>query len=99
MELNFRFTEKMMAAAFEKAMQNIEVKTGMTLEKCVEKQVPRKLWGNKWNPVHVGDTVSGFCPVCMTEFVCATPIMYKANNYGYCKACGQKLDWSGEENG
>ena len=59
-----------------------------------EKNEPRELFGNEWNPVHTGDTVNGLCPVCMESFVCITPRMYKANNYGYCRACGQKLDWS-----
>lgn len=71
-----------------KAYEDLEIAI-----KAIEKQIPRKLYGNEWNPVVVGDTVSGFCPVCMTEFVCITPRMYKANNYGYCKACGQKIDW------
>lgn len=57
-----------------------------------EKQEPKKLFGNKYNPIHFGETVSGLCPVCLTEFICITPMYYRANGYGYCKECGQKID-------
>lgn len=61
---------------------------------ALEKQLPKKLFGNKHNPVIVGDTVSGLCPMCLTEFVCITPRLYAEKGLGYCKECGQKLDWS-----
>ena len=61
---------------------------------ALEKQLPKKLFGNKHNPVIVGDTVSGLCPKCLTEFVCITPRLYAEKGLGYCKECGQRLDWS-----
>jgi len=57
-----------------------------------EKQIPIKLYENEYNPIHFGDTVKGLCPLCLTEFICITPRYYIANNYGYCKQCGQKID-------
>lgn len=59
---------------------------------ALDKQVPKKLYGNEYNPIHLGDTISGLCPVCMTEFVCVTPRYYREKEYGYCKECGQKID-------
>lgn len=62
-----------------------------------DKQVAKQLFGNESNPIVTGETVSGFCPDCLTKFICITPAFYKANGYGYCKECGQKLDWSDED--
>lgn len=59
---------------------------------ALDKQTPKRLFGNQYNPIHFGDTVSGLCPVCMTEFICITPRYYRENGYGYCKECGQKID-------
>ena len=63
------------------------------LYEAVSKQTPMQIWGNKYNPVCIGDTVSGLCPICNNEFVCITPRLYKQEGYGYCKQCGQKLAW------
>ena len=65
--------------------------------KALEKQIPQTLFENKFNKMHIGDTVNGICPVCFTDFVCITPKYYKEEGYGYCKQCGQKLDWGEEE--
>lgn len=62
--------------------------------KAIEKQIPKSIVGNEYNPLYIGDTVNGMCPECMTDFVCITPMMYKARGFGYCKCCGQKMDWS-----
>lgn len=62
--------------------------------KALEKQIPKLIVGNEYNQLYVGDTVNGMCPECMTGFACITPLMYKARGFGYCKECGQKLDWS-----
>lgn len=52
---------------------------------AVEKQIPKK--PNKC----IGFTESLFvCPTCGRK----QPIMYEQH---YCKECGQKLDWSGDE--
>lgn len=59
--------------------------------------MPKKIIGTEEFPVYVGDTVSGICPECMTDYVCITPRMYKEKRLGYCKECGQKLDWGEEE--
>ena len=59
---------------------------------ALDKQTPKRLFENQYNPIHFGDTVSGLCPVCMTEFICITPRYYRENGYGYCKECGQKID-------
>ena len=67
---------------------------GANIKAAIEKQIPKRIWGNEHNPVHIGDTVNGLCPICNTEFVCITPRLYKQKGYGYCKQCGQKLDWS-----
>lgn len=61
--------------------------------KALKKQIPKSIVGNEYNPVHVGDTVNGMCPECMSNFVCITPKTYKARGFGYCKECGQKMDW------
>ena len=61
--------------------------------KALEKQMPKKIIGTEEFPVYAGDTVSGICPECMTDYVCITPRMYKEKGLGYCKECGQKLDW------
>ena len=63
------------------------------LYEAVKKQTPMQIWGNKYNPVHIGDTVNGLCPICNTEFICITPRLYKERGFGYCKQCGQKLAW------
>ena len=63
------------------------------LFEAVKKQMPMQIWGNKYNPVHIGYTVNGLCPICNTEFVCVTPKLYKEKGFGYCKQCGQKLAW------
>ncbi len=63
--------------------------------KSLEKQIPKQICGNEYNPICTGDTVSGLCPICRTEFVCITPKYYKEKGFGYCKECGQKLDWEG----
>ena len=55
---------------------------------ALDKQTPKRLFGNQYNPIHFGDAVSGLCPVCMTEFICITPRYYRENGYGYCKECG-----------
>lgn len=65
--------------------------------KALEKQIPKKIIGTEEFPVYVGDTVSGICPECMTDYVCITPRMYKEKGLGYCKECGQKLDLGEEE--
>ena len=72
--------------------ENIIVNAKKIYEAC-KKQTPMQIWGNKYNPVHVGDTVNGLCPICNTEFVCITPKLYEEREYGYCKQCGQKLAW------
>lgn len=63
------------------------------ITEAITKQKGVALFGNENNPVIIGDTVSGLCPVCMTQFICITPRYYKEKNYGYCKKCGQKLKW------
>lgn len=72
--------------------ENIIVNAKKIYEAC-KKQTPMQIWGNKYNPVHVGDTVNGLCPICNTKFVCITPKLYEEREYGYCKQCGQKLAW------
>lgn len=43
MELTFKMTEEMLEEAFRNALNNIEIQTtGMTLNECVEKQIPMK---------------------------------------------------------
>ena len=63
------------------------------LYEAVKKQIPMQIWGNKYNPVHTGDTVNGSCPICNTEFICIAPRLYEEYGFGYCKQCGQKLAW------
>ena len=75
---------------------NVIEALGMAI-KALEKQMPKKIIGTEEFPVYVGDTVSGICPECMTDFTCITPLMYKARGFGNCKRCGQKLDWRGTE--
>ena len=72
--------------------ENIIVNAKKIYEAC-KKQTPMQIWGNKYNPVHVGDTVNGLCPICNTEFVCIAPKLYEEREYRYCKQCGQKLAW------
>ena len=72
--------------------ENIIVNAKKIYEAC-KKQTPMQIWGNKYNPIHVGDTVNGLCPICNTEFVCIAPKLYEEREYGYCKQCGQKLAW------
>ena len=72
--------------------ENIIVNAKKIYEAC-KKQTPMQILGNKYNPVHVGDTVNGLCPICNTKFVCITPKLYEEREYGYCKQCGQKLAW------
>ncbi|MFG6383443.1 MAG: hypothetical protein K1V96_04205 [Lachnospiraceae bacterium] len=79
---------------FEENQQYRAFGTVEECQKAIKKQKGEKIFGNKYNPIHVGDTVSGLCPICLTEFVYITPRMYKANGFGYCKQCGQKIDWS-----
>lgn len=81
-----------------RAVNEYEHNEGITvnakkLYEAVRKQTPMQIWGNRYNPVHTGDTVNGLCPICNTEFVCITPRYYKEKGYGYCKQCGQKLAW------
>lgn len=63
------------------------------VKNAVARQIPKKIWGNECNPVYIGDTVKGLCPICSTEFACITPRLFKQEGYGYCKQCGQKLVW------
>ena len=77
-----------------KALYNIPIENIELIVQSLEKQIPKSIVGNEYNTVHVGDTVNGMCPECMTDFVCITPRMYKARGFGYCKCCGQKMDWS-----
>ena len=72
--------------------ENIIINAKKIYEAC-KKQTPMQIWGNKYIPVHVGDTVNGLCPICNTEFVCTAPKLYEEREYGYCKQCGQKLAW------
>lgn len=81
-----------------RAVNEYEHNEGITvnakkLYEAVRKQTSMQIWGNRYNPVHTGDTVNGLCPICNTEFVCITPRYYKEKGYGYCKQCGQKLAW------
>ena len=89
--------EELGKAALESIKMTVNDETGMSVWDCVVKQIPKKIWGNKHNPVCVGDTVSGLCPVCNAQFVCITPRYYKENGLGYCKECGQRLDWDESE--
>lgn len=79
---------------FELDLPNIDsLETLHMAISALERQIPKKLFGNKHNPVIVGDTVSGLCPMCLTEFVCITPRLYAEKGLGYCKEYGQRLDW------
>ena len=60
---------------------------------ALDKQKAVQLLGDKDNPIYIEETVSGLCPICLEKFICITPMMYKANGYGYCKKCGQKIKW------
>lgn len=99
------FTINIVLDALNVAIQTIEeiqqYRALGSVEECKEakeKQIPKELLENGRNPVYIEntDTVSGLCPVCLIEFNCIIPRYYKANGYGYCRKCGQKLDW-GEE--
>jgi len=75
-----------------KFLEDDYVANKMAIE-ALKKQKPNKIWGNEHNPIVTGDTVRGLCPICYTEFICITPRYYKGNGFGYCRQCGQKLDW------
>ena len=69
----------------EELKQYLAIGTPEECREAVEKQIPKK--PNKC----IGFTESLFvCPTCGRK----QPIMYEQH---YCKECGQKLDWSDED--
>lgn len=93
MEITFKLTEEMMQEAFQRAMENIEIQTaGLTLNECVEKQIPQKpdISGDGYaDGVLVYDTYQ--CPNCGRYY----EIDY--DDFDYCPKCGQRFDWEDSE--
>ena len=98
---NFKEENKILSqyakSKFQKEVFAKKIERDNMAIKALEKQIPQTFFENKFNKMHIGDTVNGICPVCFTDFVCITPKYYKEEGYGYCKQCGQKLDWGEEE--
>ena len=83
MEITFKMTEEMLQEAFQKALNDLVIETnGMTLNECVEKQIPKKL-------------KHGVCPNCSTnnDKIIKHLGNPQAHKNVYCWNCGQKLDW------
>ena len=58
---------------------------------ALEKQIQRKPVEIKENHDFNGDIIckNGYCPICKNEL---------SNAYLFCNQCGQRLDWSNEQN-
>ncbi|WP_027399838.1 hypothetical protein [Anaerovorax odorimutans] len=60
---------------------------------ALEKQIPKKIFHEPW--VGIDGVPYDLCPNCETN-LCTTGLL--ANNKDdYCPSCGQRLDWSGED--
>ena len=59
-----------------------------TLTIALEKQLPKKVEIMDY----VLDDINFKCPICKSEYICE-----KEHEHFYCPNCGQKLDWSEEE--
>lgn len=82
--------EQAVKEGVEQAMREYELTVGMTLEECVERQIPKQpdIEGDGYD--EKGELIydTGYCPTCRHEF----EIYYDATKY--CPNCGQHLDWS-----
>lgn len=97
MEITFKITEEMMQEAFQNALNNIEIQTcGMTLNECVEKQIPKKpVRGYDYDDAEDVTYSTIECPMCRYHDCNLEDSNDK--KFNFCPKCGQKLDWSVED--
>jgi hypothetical protein len=87
-------TEEMLQEAFRNALNNIEIQTaGMTLNECVEKQIPKKQGNIDDYDSHLRLSKAGFVCCSATNKEIRYPLI-SFSDLDYCPRCGQKLDWS-----
>ena len=85
MKLNL---EKAIRNGVEQAINDYELKIGMSLKQAVEKQIPKV--------AEHEDGVWSICPCCGGS-VCNDTEHAVNREVSYCEHCGQAIDWENSE--
>ena len=67
-----------------------------TIEELLDKQTAKKPLNRTGWPKGGRDTAEGFCPCCGMLIFSTTPRYHSKHDY-FCRDCGQKIDWSPEQ--
>lgn len=88
-DLKFDIT-KAVKSGVAQALKNCELTIGMTLADAVDRQIPKipTFEGDGYAPDGSFVYDEWLCPCCDTRY----EVDY--DKYDYCPACGQKIDWS-----